>query len=47
MLFRLDDIKIMGQISRNLSTVPETLEKVGSVGFSTLLNIAGIGQTKR
>jgi len=44
---RLDDIKIMGQISRNLSTVPETLEKVGSVGFSTLLNIAGIGQTKR
>jgi len=44
---RLDDIKIMGQVSRKLSTVPEALEKVGSVGLTTLLNIAGIGQTKR
>ena len=37
----------MGQVSRKLSTVPEALEKVGSVGLTTLLNIAGIGQTKR
>jgi len=44
---RFDDVKIMGNMVKKCSSISQTFSEVSFAGFNSLLNIAGIGQTKR